>query len=175
MAMLGSISHRFPRNHWCIVHRFRVGSASKEWRVWYKKHLFLPKIIVLLSWELMLRNSKTELIFDVSVLLQVEITRKVAYKPLLMKRELGAPGAHLLLIWSLDPLPAPFDLHAYDCWRLISCRRNLPVPHAPILQPTYKVDYGTNTSTLTSGKPESRSWSPSQARCNRVKWEVKQN
>lgn len=103
MAMLGSISHRFPRNHWCIVHRFRVGSASKEWRVWYKKHLFLPRIIVLLSWELMLRNSKTELIFDVSVLLQVEITRKVAYKPLLVKRELGAPGAHLLLIWSLDP------------------------------------------------------------------------
>lgn len=103
MAMLGSISHRFPRNHWCLVHRFWVGSASKEWRVWYKKHLFLPRIIVLLSWELMLRNSKTELIFDVSVLLQVEITRKVAYKPLLMKRELGAPGAHLLLIWSLDP------------------------------------------------------------------------
>lgn len=73
------------------------------------------------------------------------------------------------------PQPAPFDPHACDCWRLISCSRNLPVPHAPILQPTYKLDCGTNTSTLTSGKPESRSWSPSQARCNRVKWEVKQN
>lgn len=73
------------------------------------------------------------------------------------------------------PQPAPFDPHACDCWRLISCSRNLPVPHAPILQSTYKLDYGTNTSTLTSGKPESRSWSPSQARCNRVKWEVKQN
>lgn len=70
----------------------------------------------------------------------------------------GSPSAYL----DPWPLPAPFHPHAYDCWRIISCRRNLPVPHAPILQPTYKVDYGTNTSTLTSGKPESRSWSPSQ-------------
>lgn len=52
----------------------------------------------------MLRNSKTELISEgISVLLQFEIRRKVGYKALLMTRELGAPGAHLLLIWILDP------------------------------------------------------------------------
>lgn len=61
-------------------------------------------IIVFLPWELMLRNSKMELIFeDISVLLQVEITRKVGYKALLMTRELDAPGPHLLLIWIIDP------------------------------------------------------------------------
>lgn len=104
MAMLGSISPRFPKNHCSLAHRLQVGSVSKEWRVWYIKHLHLPRIIVLLSWELMLRNSKTELIFaDISVLLQVEITRKVVYKTLLMTRELDAPGAHLPLIWILDP------------------------------------------------------------------------
>lgn len=88
----------------------------------------------------------------------------------------GWSQTHLLLIYlELWPQPALFDLHACDCWRLISRSRNLPVPHAPILLSTYKLDYGTNTSTLTSGKSQSRSWSPSQARCNGVKWEVKQN
>lgn len=52
----------------------------------------------------MLRNSKTELISeDISVLFQLEIRRKVDYKTLLMTGELNAPGAHLLLIWILDP------------------------------------------------------------------------
>lgn len=52
----------------------------------------------------MLRNSKTELIFEeVSVLLQDEMGRKMSYRALLRRREQDAPGTRLLLIWSLDP------------------------------------------------------------------------
>lgn len=104
MAILEPISLRFPKKCCYLVHRFRLGSVSKEWRVWYRKHLFVPRIIALLSQELMLRNSKTELIFEeVSMLLQDEIARKMSYKTLPRRREQDTPGTRLLLIWSLDP------------------------------------------------------------------------
>lgn len=75
------------------------------------------------------------------------------------------------------PLPAPFDPHAYDCWRFISCRRNLPVPHAPILQPTYKVDLGLTLQRLQVGNLRAgrglhhrRGVTESSGRSSRTNW-----
>lgn len=69
------------------------------------------------------------------------------------------------------PCSSPLDWHACDGWKVICRHRNLPsASHAPTLPATCTPDCRADTSTLPSGDLQAV-----QARCNGVKWEVKQN
>lgn len=82
----------------------------------------VPGITVLLSQELVLRISKTELTFEeISVLIQDEVVRITSYNALPGRRKWDTPRTCLLLIWSLDP-----SLHHLIC--MPATPGNLSVP-----------------------------------------------